>query len=74
MDPHETSHPPDTSKTVELIHTIKEEIDALSEQQADALKAATYLAMTPEEARQYDSRRERVTELIKKSEMLQRAL
>ena len=38
--------PQPQSATVETIHRLKEEIDKLTEQQADAMKSATYVGMT----------------------------
>jgi hypothetical protein len=65
-----TSDPTDTLAT---IHRIKEEIDRLSEQQKEALKTATFVGMTHDEAKDYDSRRARITELIHELALLQKA-
>jgi len=48
----------------ETVHRLKEEIDRLNQQQSQALKTATYLGMTPDEAQEYDQRRTRITELV----------
>jgi len=61
--------PRESTNTLELIHTIKCEIDRLSEKQAEALKTATYLGMTPDEAKEYD-RRERIAELVHQMQLL----
>ena len=49
----------------ETVHRLKEEIDRLNQQQSGALKTATYLGMTPDEAQEYDQRRSRITELVR---------
>jgi len=61
--------PRESTNTLGLIHTIKCEIDGLSGQQAEALKTATYLGMTPDEAKEYD-RRERIAELVHQMQLL----
>lgn len=60
----------ESTSTVELIHGIKSEIDRLSQCQAEALKTATYLGMTPDEATEYDERRERIAELVHQLQLL----
>lgn len=45
---------------------MKADIDRLFTEQAKALKSATYLGMTPEEAKQCDERRKKITHLMKK--------
>ena len=50
------------SEATEAIHRLKEEIDKLAEQQSEALKRATYLRMTTDEAKEYDERRTRILE------------
>jgi hypothetical protein len=55
-------HQPDsTPRTVEQL---KQEIDALLELQSDALKRATYVGMTPEEAKVIEERRKKITALV----------
>jgi Ribonuclease G/E len=44
------------SQTAEAIHRLKEEIDKLTNQQTEALKTATYLGMTTDEAKEYEQR------------------
>jgi len=56
--------------TVEAIHRIKQEIDRLSEQQSEALKTATYVGMTAEKAREYDARRQQITNLLEELRLL----
>jgi hypothetical protein len=54
----------DPSKTPEAVHRLKQEIDRLREQQSKALRQAIYARMTPDEAKEYDQRRTRITELV----------
>jgi hypothetical protein len=56
--------------TLEAIHRIKQEIDTLSEQQSEALKTATYVGMTAEQAREYDARRQQITNLLEELRLL----
>jgi hypothetical protein len=67
------SHPADPTDTLSAIHRIKQEIDAMTAQQIDALKLATYLGMTPEEAQEYDERRKQITALVKELSLLEEA-
>ena len=52
---------------------LKEEIERLTEQQSEALRAATYIGMTPDEAREYDERRDYILTLLRELEGLGRA-
>ena len=61
------------SNTVSAVHRIKEEIDRLTEEQVKALKAATYVGMTPNEAKDYDARREKINKLIRELERYEKA-
>jgi hypothetical protein len=54
----------DGSNTVNAVHTVKQQIDTLTEKQIDALKHATYLGMTPDEAQDYDERRKTIVKLV----------
>jgi hypothetical protein len=54
----------ETTKAATTLQRVKAEIDGLFELQAKALKAATYLGMTPEEAKEVDERRKRITHLM----------
>jgi hypothetical protein len=53
-----------SSDTVEAIHRLKQEIDKLTEQQADALQTAIYVGMTPDEAQEYDGRRRQILKYV----------
>lgn len=61
------------TETVAAVHRIKQEIDRLTEQQAHALKQATFVGMTPDEAKEYDERRTLITKFIRELELLERA-
>jgi len=45
---------------------LKEEFEKLSEEQLHALRAATYFGMTSQEAKIYDNRRRKITEVAKR--------
>jgi hypothetical protein len=57
------------SDTIAAVRRIKLEINRLTEEQAEALKTATYVGMIPDEAKEYDKRRSRITELIQELEL-----
>jgi hypothetical protein len=54
------------------VSQVKEELDHLIQKQVDALRSATYLEMTPDEAREYDERRVEITKLIQEPVILQK--
>jgi ATP sulfurylase len=56
--------PPESSDTVEAVHRLKEEIDKLTLQQAKALRMATLVGMTPDEALEYDARRKLILKYV----------
>ena len=58
----------------ETIQRIKQEIERLTAEQTAALKSATYVGMTSEEARQHDARRNRITQLAQQLRQLQQTL
>lgn len=60
FDPSRTQ----SSGTQEAIHRLKEEIDKLTQQQTDALRTATYLGMTTDEAKEYEERRDRILKYV----------
>ena len=47
------------------IQRIKSEIETLKQQQGEALKATTYLGLTPTEAKVQEDRRANITELMR---------
>jgi hypothetical protein len=63
----------DAADTVAAAHRLKNEIDALTDVQIEALKQATYVGMTPDEAKQYDERRKKIAHLIRELTVLERA-
>ena len=54
-----------------IIH-LKQEFEKLSEDQLRALRAATYVGMTTQEAKTYDNRRRRITEVATRLSLLLR--
>ena len=73
---HQTSHKcsmrENQSETVAAIHRLKQDIDSLSELQAEALTTATFVGMTPDEVTEYDKRGKKITELIRQLTLLQK--
>jgi Asp-tRNA(Asn)/Glu-tRNA(Gln) amidotransferase C subunit len=66
-----STEPSDHEKTV---HRLKEEIGRLTKQQAEALQSATYLGMSPDEAKQYDARRAQILKLVEQLSQLEEAI
>lgn len=64
---------PDRSDTVSAVHQLKQEIDKLTEEQHKALQLAIYVGMTPDEAKEYDERRQRITRLVQELADLEQA-
>ena len=60
----------DTSDSVDAVERIRQEIEKLTEEQNEALKTATFVGMTASEAKIYDARRQRITELVERLEFL----
>lgn len=58
---------------VDAVRRIKQEIERLTEQQREALKTATYVGMSAEEARHYDALRQRITALFEELRNLETA-
>ncbi len=61
------------STTVQSVERLKKEIDRLTQEQAEVLRTATYIGMTPDESREYDKRRNHILTLIKELEGLEKA-
>ena len=59
------------SNTVEAIHRLKQEIDKLTEQQFVALQMSMQVGMTPEEAQEYDQRRNQILKYVQDLAMLE---
>lgn len=64
---------PQPSETLQMIHRLKEEIDRLTAEQDEALKTATYLGMTTDEAKEYEERRNLILQLVTDLEMLEKS-
>ena len=45
---------------LELAKRMKSEIETLTDEQAETVRAATYLGMTPHQGKEYDHRRGRI--------------
>ena len=61
------------SETLVTIHRLKEEIDKLTAQQHEALKTATYLGMTTDEAKDYEDWRTLILKLVSEMAMLEKS-
>lgn len=59
--------------STKIIEEIKREIDRLRTDQDEALKSATYVGMTAEEALRHDARRDRIAQLSRQLQQLQQA-
>jgi hypothetical protein len=59
------------SQTTDAIHRLKEEIDKLTGQQFEALQLATLVGMTPDEAQEYDQRRQRILGYVQDLKILE---
>lgn len=64
--------PADSTDTVGAVHRLKQQIDQLTQEQAAALKSATYLG-TAEQAKQYDEHRKNITRLVQQLALLEKA-
>jgi hypothetical protein len=64
---------PNASDTVAAVHLVKTEIDTLAELQMEALKRATCIGMTPEEAKEYDKRHKKIVHLVQELTLLEPA-
>jgi hypothetical protein len=64
----------DPLDTLNSVHRLKEEIDKLTELQANALKTATYLGMTTDEAKEYEERRGQILKYVKELSMLEESM
>ena len=64
----------DASSTLATVHHLKQEIDRLTEIQVKALKSATFVGMTPEEAQDYDNRRQEIFKLVQQLMLLEKSL
>jgi hypothetical protein len=62
----------DPSEKVTAIRRLKQEIERLTVMQSDALKAATYLGMTPDRLRDCGQRRRNIGKLIQELALLEK--
>jgi hypothetical protein len=58
----------------QTIHGLKQEINNLTTQQTEALQKAVFVGMTPDEAKEYDERRRRISKYIRDLKVLQESL
>jgi len=58
---------------VDIFQRIKQEIERLTREQSEALKSATFVGMTPNEAKEYDDRRKKITCLVEQLRLLKDA-
>lgn len=59
--------------TGESVKRLKVEIDTLADEQAEALRSATYIGITPQQDKDYDDRRSRILSLMREVERLEKA-
>jgi hypothetical protein len=71
MQPFEVSS---TESSFAEINQLRQEIDALRRAQDRALQSAVFVGMTPDEAKEYDSRRQRILSLLRRLMILQEPL
>jgi hypothetical protein len=65
--------PADSTDVVAAVHRLRHEIDQLTQEQAEALKSATYLGMTAEQAQRHDERRKNITRFVQQLALLEKA-
>jgi hypothetical protein len=63
-----------SSDLTSIVHKLQRIINTLTEQQTEALQSSTYVRMNPEEAKDYDDRRNMIVELTEKLNRLRRPL
>jgi hypothetical protein len=63
----------DGSTTLATVHKIKQQIDRLTEIQVKALKSATFVGMTPDEAQEYDNRLQKIFKLVEQRILLEKS-
>ncbi len=66
--------PPNSPGIAEVIQRIKQEIESLSAKQSEAVKWAVYSGMSAETGSEYDKRQDRIRELSRELETLQKGL
>jgi len=61
----------DPAETADTIARLRQEIDRLRAEQFKALKTATFVGMTPDEAKDFDERGREIASILKELMMLQ---
>ena len=56
----------------EVMIRLRQEIDELIDEQTEALKRATFIGMTPDDAKKYDARRQTIARLIQQLAEIQK--
>ena len=51
-------------EATEMMTRLRQEIDDLIDEQTEALKRATFIGMTPDDAKMYDARSQTITRLM----------
>ncbi len=64
---------PNPSEHLATVHNLKEEIDRLTEEQTEAMKSATFIGLTTDEAKEYEDRRSKILQLVDQLRMLEEA-
>ena len=64
----------DFSNIIATIRRLKQQSEDLTETQIAEMKRATYTGMSPQQAKEYDARRERINELMSQVAQLQQSL
>jgi hypothetical protein len=70
---HMTMNSSEPWNPVDVFQRIKQEIERLTREQSEALKSATFVGMTPNEAKEYDDRRKKITCLVEELRLLKDA-
>jgi hypothetical protein len=55
------------------VHRLKEEIDRLTAEQIEAMKTATFVGLSTDEAKEYEERRAKILALVKELGLLEDA-
>ena len=55
------------------VHRLREEIDRLTAQQIEAMKTATFVGLSTDEAKEYEERRAKISALVEELRLLENA-
>ena len=58
-------------EATEMTTRLRQEIDDLIDEHTEALKRATFVGMTPDDAKMYDARRQTITRLMQQLAKIQ---